>query len=173
ASAAACAIQCDFQRESWSIDPPLRVRMAVHTGEADKHLGDYYGPAVNQCAALRSIAYGGQVLMSNITAELVRSALPPDAGLKDLGLHRLKGLDVPERGWQLVHPGLPLDFPPPRSQDVRLHNLPRQLSSFVGRDHEIAELAKLITSTRLLTLTGPGGIGKTRLTSRLAGDCLP
>ena len=172
AVAAACAIQVDFQIERWSIDRPLRIRVAVHTGEADKHLGDYYGPAVNQCAALRSVAYGGQVLLSNITAGLVRTALPKHASLKDLGLHLLKGVDEPERVWQLIHPRLRSDFPPLRSRDVQLHNLPSQLSSFVGRDDEMVELARILATTRLLTLTGPGGIGKTRLAMRLAGDYL-
>jgi class 3 adenylate cyclase len=132
AVAAACAIQVDFQVERWSIERPLRIRIAVHTGEADKRLGDYYGPAVNQCAALRSIAYGGQVLLSNITAELVRGTLPADASLKPVGLHLLKGLEEPERIWQLAHPRLPLEFLPPRSRDVQLHNPPSQLSSFLG-----------------------------------------
>src|SRR5947209_400753 len=100
AVAAACAVQLALLREAL----PLRVRMAVHTGEADVRLGDYYGPAVNHCARLRAVAHGGQVLISTVTADLVREALLSELSLRDLGEHQLKDLERPERVWQIVHP---------------------------------------------------------------------
>jgi class 3 adenylate cyclase len=167
---AAVAAQLALLRESWLLAEPIRVRMAIHTGEADVRLGDYYGPAVNHCAALRAIAHGGQVLVSAVTAELVRQSLSPDVGLRQVGVHQLKGLDVAEHIWQVVHPDLPAEFPPLSSFVVRRTNLPNQLSSFVGRETAIAELADLVGRTRLVTLTGPGGVGKTRLALQAATD---
>jgi class 3 adenylate cyclase len=125
ALAAACAIQCALVAEFWR-NPPLRVRIALHTGETDVRQGDYYGNAVNRCARLRSIAFGGQVLISSVTAALVGSALPESATLKDLGYHRLKDLTEPEHVFQLVHADLPIDFPRPPSLDTHSHNLPVQ-----------------------------------------------
>ncbi|HYW88245.1 MAG TPA: helix-turn-helix domain-containing protein [Chloroflexota bacterium] len=172
ALAAACAAQIALHQEHWTLAEPVRVRMAIHTGEADLRLGDYYGLAVNHCARLRAVAHGGQVVVSAVTADLVREALPTQASLRDLGLHQLKDLDQPERVWQLVHPELPADFPPLTSQSPRRHNLADQLSSFVGREREVVEVCGLLNTTRLLTLTGPGGSGKTRLALRVAAEAL-
>jgi predicted ATPase/class 3 adenylate cyclase len=168
ALAAACAAQIALQQEHWTLAEPLRVRMAIHTGEADLRLGDYYGLAVNHCGRLRGVAHGGQVLVSAVTADLVREALPTQASLRDLGLYQLKDLDQPERVWQLVHPELPADFPPLTSLSPRRDNLADQLTSFVGREQELLELCGLLSTTRLLTLTGPGGAGKTRLAVHVA-----
>jgi predicted ATPase len=144
------------------------VRIAVHTGESELRYGDYYGPAVNHCARLRGIAHGGQVLVSELTADLVRESLARELSLRDLGHHQLKDLERPERVWQLLHPRLPADFPPLISGLAKRHNLPNQLSSFVGRRAKIAEIRRLLAKTRLLTVAGPGGVGKTRLAIAVA-----
>jgi predicted ATPase/class 3 adenylate cyclase len=166
----ACAIQRALFHEPWPTAEPLRVRLALHTGEADLRDGDYYGSAVNRCARLRGIARGGQLLLSGVTADLVRDALPTDTRLRDLGLHRLRDLDTPERVWQLTHPDLQADFPPLDSLDVRHTNLPIQLTSFVGRQRELAEIKRHVAASRLVTLTGVGGAGKTRLAFQVAAD---
>jgi class 3 adenylate cyclase/DNA-binding XRE family transcriptional regulator len=143
---AACAVQIALVHEPWDLSGPLRVRIAVHTGEADLRLGDYYGPAVNHCARLGAVAHGGQILISAVTADLVREALAPELTLRDLGEHQLQDLKQPERIWQVVHPHVPADFPPLTSQQAGLHNLRCQLTSFIGRTREAAnirqELAK-------------------------------
>ncbi len=118
AVAAAIAAQRLLQQQVWRTELPLRVRMALHTGKVELRESDYYGPTVNRCARLRSLAHGGQVLLSGVTAQLVANALPPGAYLKDLGTHRLKDLSAPERVCAVVHPDLPSDFPPLRSADV-------------------------------------------------------
>ncbi|MGQ0605160.1 MAG: ATP-binding protein [Anaerolineales bacterium] len=150
----------------------LKIRMALHTGEAEARGGDYYGPAVNRAARLMSVASGGQVLISAPTADLVRDNLRADVALRDLGEHRLRDLIRPERIFQAVTPDLPTDFPPLKSLNTFPNNLPVQLTSFVGREKEIAEVKHLLTSTRLLTLIGPGGTGKTRLALQAAADVL-
>src|SRR5579884_2058809 len=166
AVAAACALQQAFVSEPWPAEAPLRVRMALHTGEADLREGDYYGSAVNRCARLRAIGHGGQVLLS----QAARDLLPPDAPLMDKGSHRLKDLQQPEHVFQLAAPDLPSEFPPLRS--LRNTNLPVQTTSFIGREQEMAQLKRLFSSTRLLTLTGIGGCGKTRLALQVAADLL-
>ena len=125
---------------------------------------DFFGGAVNRAARIMSVAHGGQVLLSQAVATLIGERLPPDAGLLDLGTVRLRDLENPERVFQLVHPGLRRDFPSLRSLEATPNNLPQQLSSFVGRERELAEIRKLLGNTRLLTLIGAGGLGKTRLT---------
>ncbi|MSU35651.1 MAG: hypothetical protein EXS36_11165 [Pedosphaera sp.] len=150
---------------------PLIVRLALHTGEAELRDGDYFGSAVNRCARLRAVAHGGQTLLSRATYDLVRGTLGPDLDARDLGEHRLKDLSVPERIYQLVAPGLPSISPPLLSLNFRPNNLPVQLTSFVGREHEVTAVTRLIagessnqsSGVRLLTLTGPGGTGKTAL----------
>ena len=124
AVAAAVAMQQALTAEPWPTPMPLQVRVAVHTGEADLRAGDYYGAAVNRCARLRATAHGGQILLSQTTADLVRSTLPEQVSQRDLGEHRLRDLVEPERIYQLLHPDLPPDFPPLRSLDAYPHNLP-------------------------------------------------
>jgi predicted ATPase len=146
------------------------VRIALHTGETELRAGDYYGPTVNRCARLRAIAHGGQVLLSLTTAEVVRPGLTDGYSLRDMGSHRLKDLQQPERVFQLLHPSLPSDFPPLLSLQAFANNLPQQLTSFIGREREMTEVKRLLSSTRLLTLTGAGGCGKTRLALQVAAD---
>jgi predicted ATPase/class 3 adenylate cyclase len=172
AVAAAAAIQQALHAEPWPPPIALRVRLALHTGEADLRDGDYYGSAVNRCARLRSIAHGGQTLLSLATYDLVCEALPRGVGLHALGEHRLSDLQRAEQVYQLVAPGLPSEFPPLRSLEAIPHNLPLQVTSFVGREREMGEIVALLGGTRLLTLTGPGGTGKTRLAVQMAAELL-
>jgi predicted ATPase/class 3 adenylate cyclase len=172
AIAAAGAIQRALSVEPWTVPAPVRVRIALHTGEADLRDGDYYGSAVNRCARLRSVAHGGQTLMSQITYDLARDALPEGVSLRDLGEHSLKDLKRSEHIYQLVIAGLPADFPPLRVPEGFHTNLPAVLTSFIGREREMAEVKQLLTSTRLLTITGAGGAGKTRLALQVAADLL-
>ena len=171
--AAACALE--LQREllatEWPPGCALRVRMALHSGEALlRDSGNYAGPAITRCARLRAIAHGGQTLLSRSTYELVAERLPDRASLRPLGLQRLKDLARAEEVFELLHPELPSDFPPPRSLDVLPNNLPVQLSSFVGRERELAEVARLLTDCRFVTLVGAGGCGKTRLAAQVAAE---
>jgi len=150
----------------------LRVRIALHSGTADERDGDYFGPAVNRVARLLAIGHGGQILVSGVTAILVQGELPPDVGLHDLGEHRLRDLARPERVYQLVAADLQADFAPLRSLDALPNNLPRILTSFVGREAEVAELTALVEKNRLVTLVGSGGIGKTRTSLQVAANLL-
>jgi predicted ATPase/class 3 adenylate cyclase len=168
ALSAAAAMQQALHEEAWAVAGGLRVRMALHTGDADLRDGDYYGSAVNRCARLRAIAHGGQTLVSQATYDLVRDALPAGVGLRDLGEHRLADLQRPEQVFQMVAAGLPAEFPPLRSLESVPHNLPVQLTSFVGREREIAEITRALATARLMTLTGTGGAGKTRLALQVA-----
>jgi predicted ATPase/class 3 adenylate cyclase len=172
AAGAAIALQRALHAEPWPDRAALRVRMALHTGEAELREGDYYGQVVNRCARLRAIGHGGQTLASHATYELVRDGLPDGASLRDLGSHRLRDLARPEQVWQLLGEELPADFPPLRSLDARLHNLPVQLTTFVGREMQTLEVGRLVRSSSLLTLTGAGGCGKTRLALQVAADVL-
>jgi predicted ATPase len=156
--------------EPWPAETPLRVRMALHTGEADLREGDYYGSVVNRCARLRAIAYGGQILVSQATHDLVRDALPAGVRVRELGEHRLAGLRRAEQVYQLLAEGARADFPPLRSPASAPNNLPLQPTSFVGREREIAAITQALSTTRLLTLTGAGGAGKTRLALQVAAD---
>jgi len=167
-----CALQMqqELQNESWPQGVCLRVRMALHSGKATPRAGDYYGQTVNRCARLRAAAHGGQVVLSQAVEKEARSSLPDGASLLSLGVHRLKDLADPEHVYQLSHPALPADFPPLRSLNNRNHNLPLQLTSFIGRQKEMAEVSELLQSTRLLTLLGAGGCGKTRLALQVAAD---
>ncbi len=172
AVAAACQFQRALSRETWPAETPIRVRAAVHVGPAELHEGDYNSPAVNRCARLRSLACGGQTLVTQAIYEAVRNHLPEGASLKDLGTHRLRDLQRPEKVYQLSHPDLPSEFPPLRSLDSLPTNLPQQLTTFVGREAEIEEVQALLMCHRLVTLTGAGGCGKTRLGIQAAAGLL-
>lgn len=152
----------------------VRVRMGMHTGSgtpASRAAGaDYVGIDVHRAARIAAVAHGGQVLLSGATAMLAAAELPPGVTLRDLGDHRLKDLAQPERIHQLVIDGAPGDFPPIRSLDATPNNLPTQLTTFIGRERDIAQGLVLLGRTRLLTLTGPGGTGKTRLSLQLAAE---
>lgn len=167
---AVCFVQEKLVRTEWPTPQPIRVRMALHTGEAELRDGDYYGTAVNRCARLRATVHGGQVVVSASTAQLASVNMPPEMTLLDLGSHRLKDLSTPEHVFQLVHPGLPGDFPPLRSLHNRPHNLPEQATPFIGRESELRELHARLSQTRLLSILGPGGAGKTRLSVQLAAE---
>ena len=148
--------------------------MALHTGSCEEREGDYFGPTLNRTARLVAIANGAQTLVSGATAELLHAMLPDDMRLRDLGEHRLKGLGRPERVFQLDTKGLTAEFPPLKSLDswALRNNLPIQLTSFVGRDRELAEIRLLVDEHRLVTLTGAGGSGKTRLALQVAAEAL-
>jgi predicted ATPase/class 3 adenylate cyclase/DNA-binding CsgD family transcriptional regulator len=172
-SADAVAAALDAQRalvaQDWPQGTSARVRIALHTGEAqlrDEH--SYTGVALHRCARLCDIAHGGQTLSSEVTASLVAGALPEGASLVDLGSHRLRDLSRPQNVFELRHPDVPGDFPPLRSLDVLPNNLPAQLTSFVGRGDELVEVERLLTRERLVTLSGSGGCGKTRLAVQAA-----
>lgn len=169
--AAACAV--DIQRalvaEAWPAGLVIRVRIALHAGEAELHSdGTYRGAALNRCARLRAIGYGGQILVSQATYEVLVDGLVGGVTLRDLGVHRLRDLARPEHVWQLCHPEVADAFPPLRSLDAAANNLPLQLTSFVGREAEIQAIDKLLRKHRLVTLVGAGGCGKTRLALQIA-----
>src|SRR5213080_818954 len=160
AVAAAVDIQRALRAETWPAEVPMRVRMAIHTGEAG---ADYRGPHVNRAARLRAIAHGEQILISGVTAGILRDALPDGASLIDLGRHRLRDLSELEHVFQLAHPELRIDFPPLKSLTNFRQNLPTQLTSFIGRVGEQKTVQALIEKHRVVTLVGAGGCGKTRL----------
>ena len=172
ALAAAVAIQRALRAEPWPPGTPLRVRMAVHSGVCEERDGDYFGPTVNRLARLTATAHGGQIVVSGTSAQLLTGSLPDGVELLDLGEHRLRDLYRPERVFQLVAVGLERDFPSLRSLTTseRQHNLPEQISSFVGRTSELAEIRHRLGSSRLVSLVGPGGAGKTRLALHTAAD---
>jgi class 3 adenylate cyclase len=152
----------------------LRVRMVLHTGSAEARDEDYFGPSLNRVARLLLLGHGGQTLLSDVTHDLCRDSLPPGVSLKPMGEHRLRDLARPETVFQLLHPTLPAAFPPLRSLDnpTLPNNLPIQLTTFIGREKEITAVRSLLTTQRLLTLTGTGGCGKTRLSLQVAADVL-
>ncbi|HLO17204.1 MAG TPA: adenylate/guanylate cyclase domain-containing protein, partial [Anaerolineales bacterium] len=153
-------------------DLQIKVRIGLHTGEAELRSDDYYGQALNRAARIMAAGHGGQILLSSVTAELAREHLPPDVSLLDLGEHRLKDLIRPEEIFQLLASDLPNTFPALKSLNFLPNNLPSQLTSFIGREREMQEAQKLLSSARLLTFIGPGGTGKTRLSLQLAADQL-
>jgi len=148
---------------AWPAEAAVRVRMGLHSGEGRRGGDNYVGMDVHAAARIAAAANGGQVLISSATRALVENALPNGATLRDLGRHRLKDLDWSMELWQLDIDGLPRQFPPIRTAVARADNLPSQLTTFVGRDREVATVADLLDQHRLVTLTGPGGAGKTRL----------
>ncbi|MBV9513239.1 MAG: LuxR family transcriptional regulator, partial [Mycobacteriaceae bacterium] len=151
---------------------PIRLRIGVHTGEVRlRDEGNYIGPTINRTARLRDLAHGGQTVLSATTSDLVLDTLPPGVWLSDLGSHRLRDLPRPERVVQLCHPDLRNDFPPLRTPStVAAHNLPAQLTSFVGRQAEMTRLRESLAANRLVTLSGAGGAGKTRLAVQVAAE---
>src|SRR5262245_53691396 len=163
AVAAALAGQLALSREPWGATGELRVRMGIHLGEVERQGAHYFGAPLYRCSRLTATAHGGQAVLSGAVAEVVRDALPAGAALRDLGAHRLKDLQRPERVFQLLYPDLPGEFPPLRTLDARPHNLPVQVTSFVGREREVAAVRAALEAHRLVTLTGVGGCGKTRL----------
>jgi len=171
AVAAALEAQRALTKEDWPEGAALAVRMALHTGEARLRDERYYtGASIIRCARLRGLAHGGQVLISSTTADLLADGLPDGAALLPLGIHRLRDLRQPERVFQLAHPLLPGEFPTLRSLDALPNNLPVQLTSFIGREAELAELGSLVGAHRLVTLVGEGGAGKTRLAAQVAAE---
>jgi predicted ATPase/class 3 adenylate cyclase/DNA-binding CsgD family transcriptional regulator len=171
----AVAAAVDAQRlltaEPWPAGAELHARMAIHTGEAQlRDEGNYFGQTVIRCARLRAVGHGDQILVSDAAAGLVVDQLPEGVILADLGSHRLKDLGRPERVWMVVHPDLPAAHAPLRSLDVHRHNLPVQLTPLIGRVNDVAALAQLVNAERLVTLTGSGGVGKTRLALAVAAE---
>ena len=167
---AAAEAQRALAAPGWPHGESVNVRMGVHTGEATVVNDDYLGIEVHRAARIAAAAHGGQVIVSSSTRSLVADRLPASTSLRDLGEHRLKDLSRPERLAQLVIEGLRADFPAPRTLDTTPNNLPLQLTSFVGRENLLVEAKRLLASSRLVTLTGPGGTGKTRLSLEVAGE---
>ncbi len=172
AVAAAVAAQLAITAHPWPEGVQVRVCIGLHTGEATIADSRYVGLNVHRAARICAAGWGGQILVSRATRDVVTHDLPPGVILRGLGEHRLKDLQRLEEIFQLLHPDLPTDFPPLRSLDVLPNNLPHQVTSFIGREWEMAEVKRLLPTTRLLTLTGPGGCGKTRLALQVAADLL-
>ncbi|MDQ6711859.1 MAG: adenylate/guanylate cyclase domain-containing protein, partial [Candidatus Dormibacteraeota bacterium] len=174
ADAADCALslQRDFAAERWPPAVNLEIRVALHSGEAELREGQYHGQVLNRCARLLATCHGGQVLLTSATEQLLVDELPSSAELRDLGLHRLKDLARAEHVFELVDAEHPREFPPIRSLQPA-SNLPIQLTAFIGRDGELRQLRELHAKARSLTLTGPGGSGKTRLALELASELEP
>ena len=166
---AAVAAQRGLAQEHWPEGNPVQVRMGLHSGEGRLGGDSYVGMDVHRAARIAAAGHGGQVLLTAGTRALVEDALPDGVALRDLGSHRLKDLNQPEHVAQLLVAGLQHDFPPINSLDAP-SRLPNELTSFVGRQREVDEATQLLASTRLLTLTGPGGTGKTRLAIRIAAS---
>lgn len=169
AVAAACTTQRALHKAAWPENAIVRVRIAINSGEAEP---DFWHPIINRCARLRTLAHGGQTLLSAATEALVRDTLPRGASLRSLGEQRLRDLSRPERVFQLLHPDLPADFPALPSLGAFPNNLPIQLTSFIGREGDLAKVRELLLRASLLTLTGAAGCGKTRMAIQVAADVL-
>jgi len=169
---AALQAQLELSAETWGGMDPIRVRMAIHTGEAEVRDDDYFGPPLNRVSRMLTLGQGGQTLLSLTTYNLIQGTTDESVEFRDLGEHRLKDLQRPEHVFQLVHSALQDSFKPLRSLDTLPHNLPLQVTSFVGRERELREIKRHLASARLLTLTGSGGTGKTRLGLQAAVDLL-
>ncbi|MCC6193103.1 MAG: adenylate/guanylate cyclase domain-containing protein [Burkholderiales bacterium] len=165
---AAIGLQLALADPAATANVALRVRCGLHTGSDSRRGRDFYGTAVNRAARVMSAAHGGQVLVSSAVAALIRDRLPAGVGLRDLGAVRLRDLREPEVLFQVDHPELRREFPALRALAATPHNLPLPLTSFVGRDRELADARALLSATRLLTLVGIGGLGKSRLSLELA-----
>jgi class 3 adenylate cyclase len=179
AVAAALAAQRALRDQAWGETGPVRVRMALHSGSTPVQPGDHLsgeyrsGLTLSRAARLLAAASGGQMLLSQVAYDLLLDQLPDGIALRDLGQHQLKDLVQPEQIYQVVAPDLPAEFPPLVSRAAPRHNLPLQLTSFIGRERDIAAVKRLLASTRLLTLTGVGGTGTTRLALQVAGGGRP
>jgi predicted ATPase/class 3 adenylate cyclase len=169
---AALDAQLGLAREDWGELGAIRARIGIHGGAVERRGDHYFGAPLYRCARLMSIGHGGQTLLSETIAEAVTEALPQPAGLRSMGTHRLKDLVEPEVVFQLTHPDLLSQFAPLRSLAPATNTLPTQLTSLVGRRRELDEAARLLATTRLLTFTGPGGTGKTRLAIALAAEAV-
>ncbi|HET9000843.1 MAG TPA: adenylate/guanylate cyclase domain-containing protein [bacterium] len=172
ALAAAVAAQQSLLKHPWPDGASLRLRMGLHTGEPLSGETGYVGLDIHRAARIAAVGHGGQILVSDVTHGLVAWDLPKGVSLRDLGEHRLKDLARPDHLFQVVAVDLPADFPPLKSLNVLPNNLPVQLTSFIGREREKAEVRRLLSSTRFLTLTGSGGEGKTRLALQVAAEGL-
>lgn len=175
-SAVAAALQAQrrIRAEKWETIAEMRVRIALHTGEVEPRDGDYIGGSLNRIGRILGVTHGGQILLSQATGLLVRDALPPGTSLTDLGQVRLRDLTHPEPLFQLDHPELLSDFPPPPGLDQRPNNLPTQPSPLIGREAQLSEILHQLNGggARLLTLHGPGGTGKTRLALQAASELI-
>jgi predicted ATPase/class 3 adenylate cyclase len=171
---AAAAAQRSLQLEEWPRETPIKVRMGLHSGLCEQRDDDYFGPVMNRTARLMDVAHGGQTVVSRVMVDLAQDVSPQGLNFLDLGEHRLKDLSRPERVFQLEVEGMAVEFPPLRSLNdgTREHNLPVLVSSFVGRETEVVEVHQLVQSSRLVTLTGAGGSGKTRLALQVTADFL-
>ena len=172
ALSAVVALQLALRDTSNTAGLPLRVRAGLHAGVVEDRDGDSFGNTVNRAARVTSAAHGGQVLATQAVAELVRDGLPDGITLRDLGTVRLRDLLTPERVYQVEHDGLARDFPALRTLEAIPNNLPQQLTTFVGREHELAAVKDELAGTRLLTLFGIGGVGKTRLSLQVAAEVI-
>ncbi len=172
ADAIATALQAQraLAREDWGDIERIACRIAIHTGDVVRRGDHYFGPALFRCARLQSIGYGEQVLVSSASAQAAAGSLPEGASLRDMGEHRLKDLAEPEHVFMLEHADLREAFPPLKSIDLHPNNLPAELSALIGREEEVETISTLLESERLVVLTGPGGIGKTRLALAVAAD---
>ena len=170
--ASVLAIQLGLLDPAATAGMGLRVRCGLHTGAVQARDNDYFGSTINRTARIMNAAHGGQILVSQAIAEQVRERLPADVSLKDLGSVRLKGLATSEAVFQVVHPKLYQNFPALRELEATPNNLPQQLTSFVGREKERAEIEEMLGGTRLLTLLGMGGLGKTRLSLQIGGSVM-
>src|SRR5579871_2528400 len=167
---AAIAGQHAIRAEDWGEVGAIRVRMGLHTGDVQVRGEHYFGATLFRCARLMAIGYGGQMLLSRATRDLVQEALPSNASIRALGTHRLKDLAEPTEVFQLIHAELPSEFPALKSLDALANNLPMQTTRFIGREREVAAVRELVSSQRLVTLSGTGGAGKTRLALQVAAD---
>src|SRR6185436_2594419 len=169
---AAIEAQRQLQKENW-VATPVSVRMGLHTGEAEKRENDYRGYlTLARVQRVMSTAHGGQILLSNTSADLIQDQLPDDVSLRDMQENLLKGWTSPEHLWQVVASDVRQDFPPLSTRNANPNNLPMQMTSFVGREQQIAEVTRSLAKSRLVTLTGSGGTGKTRLSLQVAAEIL-
>ena len=165
---AALSVQSSCAAEAWPISGPVRVRIGIHLGEAESRDGDWFGSSLNRAARVMSVAHGGQIVVTDVVAEAVRHLLDENTSLVDLGVHHLRDVSRAQRLWQVTRPGLDSSFPPLRSMGAPAVGLPVYLTSFVGRDDDLAALLRLCDSSSIVTMTGSAGVGKTRLATEVA-----